>query len=251
MIYIYIYIYIYIIYFNNCLVSKNDVSSPSIDVVTLNSLSVQINNIKSLILDSNNIIKKNTTYADTLKSSNESSFSSMTSKINNIPSKITHTQIDDLSAIIKNISKSSCNMDYINDIFKYFGVDNAIAYTISDVKFINGTAIINFNSKYSIDRFLDLKFDDKYDKLFIFQSLSLDTRKLGLLYYRAIKSGSIKSLKSVFNKRTNCYELRRTINDKIDWISDKYNPTQEEISVWKISFAAFSKSKSETESNKK
>ena len=139
-------------------------------------------------------------------------------------------------------------MDYINDMFKYFGVDNA---TISDVKFINGTAIINFNSKYSRDRFLDLKFDDKYDKLFIFQSLSLDTRNLGLLYYHAIKSGSIKSLKSVFNKRTNCYELRRTINDKIDWISDKYNPTQEEISAWKISLAAFSKSKSETESNKK
>ena len=172
----------------------------------------------------------------------------MTSKINNIPSKITHNQIDDLCAIIKNISKSSCNMDYINDMFKYFGIDNA---TISDVKFINGTAIINFNSKYSRDRFLDLKCDDKYDKLFIFQSLSLDTRKLGLLYYHAIKSGSIKSLKSVFNKRTNCYELRRTINDKIDWISDKYNPTQEEISAWKISFAAFSKSKSETESNKK
>ena len=156
--------------------------------------------------------------------------------------------IDDLSAIIKNISKSSCNMDYINDMFKYFSIDNA---TISDVKFINGTAIINFNSKYSRDRFLDLKFDNKYYKLFIFQSLSLDTRKLGLLYYHAIKSGSIKSLKSVFNKRTNCYELRRTINDKIDWISDKYNPTQEEISAWKISFAAFSKSKSETESNKK
>ena len=38
---------------------------------------------------------------------------------------------------------------------------------ISDVKFINGTAIINFNSKYSRDRFLDLKFDNKYDKLFI------------------------------------------------------------------------------------
>ena len=120
----------FLFYCNNCLVSKNDVSSPSIDVVTLNSLSVQINNIKSLILDSNNIIKKNTTYADTLKSSIESSFSSMTSKINNIPSKITHTQIDDLSAIIKNISKSSCNMDYINDMFKYFSIDNA---TISDL----------------------------------------------------------------------------------------------------------------------
>ena len=92
----------------------------------MNSLSVQINNIKSLILDSNNIIKKNTSYVDTLKSSIESSFSSMTSKINNIPSKITHTQIDDLSAIIKNISKSSCNMDYINDMFKYFGVDISI-----------------------------------------------------------------------------------------------------------------------------
>ena len=80
----------FLFYCNNCLVSKNDVSSPFIDVVTLNSLSVQINNIKSLILDSNNIIKKNTTYDDTLKSSIESSFSSMTSKINNIPSKITH-----------------------------------------------------------------------------------------------------------------------------------------------------------------
>ena len=33
-------------------------------------------------------------------------------------------------------------MDYINDMFKYFSIDNA---TISDVKFINGTAIINFN----------------------------------------------------------------------------------------------------------
>ena len=83
------------------------------------------------------------------------------------------------------------------------------------------------------------------------QIMYIGTRKLGLLYYHAIKSGSIKSLKSVFNKRTNCYELRRTINDKIDWISHKYNPTQEEISAWKISFAAFSKSKSETESNKK
>ena len=46
-------------------------------------------------------------------------------------------------------------------MFKYFSIDNA---TISDVKIINGTAIINFNSKYSRDMFLDLKFDDKYDK---------------------------------------------------------------------------------------
>ena len=68
----------------------------------------------------------------------------MTSKINNIPSKITHTPIDDLSAIIQNISKSICNIDYINDMFKYFSIDNAI---ISDIKFINGTTIINFNSK--------------------------------------------------------------------------------------------------------
>ena len=76
-------------------------------------------------------------------------------------------------------------------MFKYFSIDNA---TISDVKFINGTAIINFNSKYSRDRFLDLKCDDKYDKLFIFRSVSLNTRKLGLHYYHYIKSGSIKSL---------------------------------------------------------
>ena len=152
-------------YCNNCLASKNEVSSPSINVVTLNSLSVQINNLKSLILDSNNSIKKNTTYADTLKSSIESSFSSMTSKINNIPIIITHAHIDDLSAIIKNISKSSCNIDYINDMLPYFSIDNA---TISDVKFINDTTIINFNSKYSRDRFLDLKCDDKNDKLFIF-----------------------------------------------------------------------------------
>ena len=108
-------------------------------------------------------------------------------------------------------------------MFKYFSIDNA---TISDVKFINKTAIIYFNSKYYRERFLDLKCDDIYDKLFIFQSLSLDTKKLGLLYYHAIKLGSIKSLKSVFNKRTNCYELRRTINDKIDWITNKYNLTQ-------------------------
>ena len=121
----------------------------------------------------------------------------MTSKINNIPSKIIHNLIDDLSAIIKNISKSSCNIYYINDMFKYFGIYNA---TIYDVKFINGTAIINFNSKYSRNKFLDLKCDDKYDKLYIFQSLSLDTRKLGLIYYHAIKLGFIKSLKSVFNK---------------------------------------------------
>ena len=110
----------------------------------MNSLSVQINNIKSLIPDSNNIIKKNTTYADTLKSSIESSISSMTSKINNIPSKITHSRIDDLSAIIKNISKSSRSINYINDMFKYFNIDNA---TISDIKFINGTTIINFNNR--------------------------------------------------------------------------------------------------------
>ena len=68
-------------------------------------------------------------------------------------------------------------------MFKYFSIDNA---TIFDFKFINGTDIINFKSKYSKDIFLDIKCDDKYNKLFIFQSLSLDTRKLGLLYYHAI-----------------------------------------------------------------
>ena len=50
--------YNFLFYCNNCLVYKNNVSFSSIDVVTLNSLSIQINNIKSLILDSNNIIKK-------------------------------------------------------------------------------------------------------------------------------------------------------------------------------------------------
>ena len=39
-------------------------------------------------------------------------------------------------------------------MFKYFSIDNA---TISDVKCINNIAIINFNSKYSRYKFLDLK----------------------------------------------------------------------------------------------
>ena len=162
----------------------------------------------------------------------------MTSKINNIPSKITYTPIDDLSTIIKNISKYSCNIDYINDMFNYFSIDNA---TIYDVKFINGIAIINCNSKYSRDRYLDLKFDDKYDKLFIFQSLSLDTRKFGLLYYHSIKSGSIKSLKSVFNKITNLYEELSMIS----LTGYLINIRMEDI------FCSFFQFKIETDSNKK
>ena len=65
----------------------------------------------------------------------------MTFKINNIPSKITHTLIDDLAAIIQNISKSRCNIYYINDMFKNFSFDNA---TIYDVKFINGLEDLPF-----------------------------------------------------------------------------------------------------------
>ena len=80
--------------------------------------------------------------------------------------------------------------------------------------------------------FLDQKCDDKY------VYFPVIITKLGLLYH-AIKSASIKSFKSVFNKRTNWYELRRTINDKIDWIPDKYNITQDEISVWRYLLRLF------------
>ena len=60
------------------------------------------------------------------------------------------------------------------------------------------------------------------------QSLPTETRKLGLLYYHAIKSGSITSHKSVFNNRTMSYELRTIVNDNIDWKSANYSPTSVE-----------------------
>ena len=88
---------------NNCLGSINDISDSASNGITLSSIEDTIDNIKTLIVDSNNISNnhhaKNHTYADTLKSS----INSLISKIIDIPREIAHATMDDQSVIIKRL----------------------------------------------------------------------------------------------------------------------------------------------------
>ena len=68
----------------------------------------------------------------------------------------------------------------------------------------------------SKDRFLNLEFKNTaYNILLKLRSLPVETRKLGLVYYHAIKSGAFTSHKMVFNNRTMCYELRKLTNEHL------------------------------------
>ena len=211
-----------------------------INQIQLNQISM-IDNINPLEENTNtNIIK----YSDIVKSNLPSSTSTTT------PPKYTTTppNSEELSVIIKNITKSSFNIDYINDIFNELNIYRS---TVTDVNFKNGITVISFSSLYSKNLFLNLKFKDtSYSELFKMQSLPTETRKLGLLYYHAIKSCSITSHKSVFNNRTMSYELRTIVNDNIDWKSANYSPTSVELSSWMESFAKFTKTMSKAESSK-
>ena len=99
----------FIFYCNNCLNSINDTSNSNSDVFTLSSIAYKIDNIKTLIIYSNNIISKNLTsyhsYADTIKSS----IKSLASKITDIPRNIVHANMDELSVIIKKIYSGNLN----------------------------------------------------------------------------------------------------------------------------------------------
>ena len=109
----------------------------------------------------------------------------MTSKIIDIPREIDHTTMDYLSVIIKKIINDNLNTDYINNLFNDFNIDKS---TVNEVNFKNGIAIISFKTVISKNRFLNLEFKNiAYNKLVKLRSLPLETRKLGLLYYHAIK----------------------------------------------------------------
>ena len=207
----------------------------------------KIDNIKTLIVDSNNIINnhhsKNHTYTDTLKSS----INSLTSKIIDIPREISHATMDDLSVIIKKITNANLNTDYINSLFNDFNTDKS---TVNEVNFKNGIAIISFNTLISKDRFLNLEFKNTAYNTFVkLRSLPFETRKLGLVYYYVIKYGAFSSHKSVFNNRTMCYELWKLTDNRIDWNSSCYSPSQSELSSWRTSYAAFTDTKSKAKSN--
>ena len=98
--------------------------------------------IKTLTVNSNNIINnnhaKNHTYADTLKSS----INSLTSKIIDIPREIDHAIIDGISDLIKKINNANLNTGYINSLFNDFNIDKS---TVNKVNFKNGIAIVSFN----------------------------------------------------------------------------------------------------------
>ena len=236
-----------VFYCNNCLGSINDISDSASNGITLSSIADKIDNIKTLIVDSNNIINnhhtKNHTYADTLKSS----INSLTSKIIDIPREIAHATMDDLSVIIKMITNANLNTNYINSLFNDFNIDKS---TVNEVNFKNAVAIISFKTVISKDRFLKLEFKNTaYNTLVKLRSLPYETRKLGLVYYHAIKSGAFTSHKSVFNNRTMCYELRKLSDNRIDWNSSCYSPSQSELSSWRTSNSAYTDKKSKAKSS--
>ena len=105
--------------------------------IQLNQISM-IDNINSLEENTNNTIIK---YSDIVKSNLPSSSSTTT------PPKSTATppNSEELSVIIKNITKSSLNIDYINDIFNEFNIDRS---TVTDVNFKNSIIVIYFSSLY-------------------------------------------------------------------------------------------------------
>ena len=129
------------LFYCNCLLYNfiNDTSNSNSNMFTLSSIADKIDNIKTLIIDSNNIINnhhtKNLTYEDTLKSS----IHYLTSKIIYIPREIAHAIMDYISVIIKMITNDNLNVDYINSLFNDFNIDKS---TIKEVNFKNGIAIV-------------------------------------------------------------------------------------------------------------
>ena len=143
----------------------------------------------------------------------------MTFKIIDIPREIDHATMDDLSVIIKNINNSNLNTDCIKNS------------TFNEVNSKNGISIVLFNTVISKDRFLNLEFKNTaYNTLVILQSIPIEIRKVVLVNYHAIKSGAFTSHKSVINNRTMCYELRKLTDNRIDWNSYCYSPSQSDLS---------------------
>ena len=136
--------------------------------------------------------------------------------------------MDDLCVIIKNIDSGNLNTRYGNKLLSDYIINQS---SINVVNFKNGRiAIVSFKSVISKDMFLNLDFrNTSYSYLFKQRSLSSDIRKLGLIYYHSIKSGSCTSHKLVFNNCNMSYELRILIDNRIDCISSSYSPSQAEL----------------------
>ena len=111
--------------------------------------------------------------------------------------------MDDLFVIIKDIDSANLNTEYVTKLIS----DCSIAqYSINEVNFKNGIAIVSFKYVMSKDRFLNSDFrNTSYSDLFKQRSLPSGTRKIVLIYYHAIKSVSCTSHKLAFNNRTMSY----------------------------------------------
>ena len=156
------------------------------------------------------------------------------------------------SVVIKCISSSNRNIEFIKKLFKSIKVD---PNTIKQLTFRSHFCNIILSSPCASDTLLNCRSSlaklPIYAKLFIRPYIELSEVKLGRLFYHVYKCDLLPGYKSILNYRTNTYEIRKLITSngisKIDWKHPEYIPTSDNLSDWEISFSSFMSNKQDTE----
>ena len=173
---------------------------------SLDTISLEINKIDSRnknIIANNKEIKTNHTNDDMRKSD----------PINTS----TEDKNNEYKLVIRNIEKANCNINYINNILKYLDLSTQI---ISNIEFGNKTVFLLFTSLFNKRLFMARKINlinSNFNKLLILPFLSKQIIKYGKILYHSTKSNLVNEKKCVFNYKSNIYELRSIINNKINW----------------------------------
>ena len=243
-------------------IDKSNSISDSDSMNSLNNLSSKINEMHSdsIINDSdnddiNNSSNTTPTYSDILRINNNgpTSTSSIYNKNHNLKSQSKAVNLIP-SIVIEHISSSNRNIEFIKKLFISIDVD---PNTIKQLSFRSHFCNIILSSPCASDALLRcrslLAKCPLYDKLFIRPYLEWEVVKMGRLFYHVFKSELLPGYKSIFNYRTNVYEIRKLkmFNDKsiTDWKSSAYIPTADEIIKWEKSLSLFISSKKETETD--
>ena len=193
---------------------------------SLSNLSNKIIEIHNMICVNSKVNNKNHSNANTITNSNNSipSFSDILKTSTNASNSVNNTNTNRNiqpriipSIFIENVSSSDRNIEYIKTLFTTADID---PNTIMQITFRSHFCNIILSSPCASDSLLRsrslLAGSKLYDKLFIRPYLDMKDVKVGRLYYHVFKSNLLPGYKSIFNNRSNKYELRKLIilNDK-------------------------------------
>lgn len=152
------------------------------------------------------------------------------------------TILDDTkhSIIISNIEPKDYNMTFIKQLM--LDTKTNLQNIQKTKLFKANKCMITFTTEFARNEFMYenrniYNTHSKYKNIFIHNYLTPDTIKHGQLLYHATKTKYIIDYRKIFNRKTNTFELRKLVNNIIDWTTPAYKLSELQLDELKKTYS--------------